>query len=230
MLVTLDHTEPAADHITTFYWKPERAIRYTAGQFIELTVPHDNPDKRGIKHWFTLSSSPSEPLPSITTKFPFEGPTSTFKQTLQSLKPGDKVMMSDPMGDFVLPKDAATPLVFIAGGIGVTPFHSMIKWLLDNGEKRPIKLLYAANSQKEVAFDDLFKQADIEFTYVLKDKGDLLTADKILELAPDSPNQLYFISGPEPMVEALVKGLAEAGIDKRRLVGDYFPNYPDDNK
>lgn len=234
MLVTLDHTEPVADHIISFHFKPERQINQTAGQFIELTIPHPDPDKRGIKHWFTLSSSPTEAMPTITTKFPAEGPVSSYKQALQALSPGDQVMMSDPMGDFVLPKDKSIPLVFIAGGIGVTPFRSILKSLIDSGEKRDITLLYAANALPEVAFQDLFKQYGLHPIIVLSKpdagwKGETgqLSSQRILELAPDKPGQLYFISGPEPMVEALVKGLAAAGVDKRRLVGDYFPNYPD---
>ncbi len=62
MRVTLDHTEDVALNIKTFWWKPERPVRYTAGQFIELMLPHENSDKRGSKRWFTLSSSPSEDL------------------------------------------------------------------------------------------------------------------------------------------------------------------------
>jgi ferredoxin-NADP reductase len=232
MRVIFDHSEPVAHNIISFYFKPPRKVRYTAGQFIELTLPHDNPDKRGHKHWFTVSASPSEDLLAITTKFPGEGQTSTFKQTLQKLKPGEEVLMSDPMGDFVLPKDKTIPIVFVAGGIGVTPMRSMVNWLVDEKEQRPIKLIYAANSQDEVAFADLFKVYGLPVAYVFtkppknwKGESGRLDAKRILELAPDKDNQLYYLSGPEPMVEAFVKDLAAAGIPSRRLVGDYFPNY-----
>lgn len=231
MRVTLDHTENVAKNIKTFWWKPETAVRYTAGQFIELILPHDNPDKRGVKHWFTLSSSPSEDLLSITTKRTLEN-GSSFKETLFNLKPGDSVMMSQPMGDFVLPKDVSVPLVFIAGGIGVTPMRSMIKWLKDTEEHRTIHLIYAANSIEEVAFRELFNDYGLPTDIVLSKapkswdgQTGRLDAAKILELAPNVDNKLYFISGPEPMVEGIGKGLAEQGVDKRRIVGDYFPNY-----
>lgn len=233
MLVTFDRSEPIADHIISFYFRPVTPLRYTAGQFIELALDHPQPNERGIKHWFTLSSSPSEPLLAITTKFPAQGPTSTFKQTLRNLKPGHEVIMSDPMGDFVLPKDETIPLVFIAGGIGVTPMRSMVKWLHDNHERRNLHLLYGANTLDEVAFRDLFAAYGLPVTLILNQppadwpgETGQLTAAKILELAPDADKKLYFISGPEPMVEALVAGLAQAGVDTRRLVGDYFPNYP----
>lgn len=234
MLATLDHTEPIAERIVSFYFQPERPIRYTAGQFIEMTLDIAEPDERGRRHWFTLSASPSEDLLAITTKFPpADAPVSSFKQMLRNLKPGDQVTISDPMGDFVLPKDKTIPLVFIAGGIGVTPFRSIIKWLHDNQQQRSIQLLYAANTVEEVAFRDLFAAYGLPVTIILSQppagwegESGRLTADKILELAPDIDKKLYFVSGPEPMVEGLIKGLEDAGVDKRRLVGDYFPNYP----
>jgi ferredoxin-NADP reductase len=232
MRVVLDHVEDVARNIRTFWWKSEKPVRYTAGQFIELVIPHENPDKRGIKRCFTLSSSPTEDLLSNTTKHATEK-SSSFKEALFDLKPGASVMMSEPMGDFVLPQDIGVPLVFVAGGIGVTPMRSMIKWLHDNEQHRTIHLLYAANQVEDVAFRDLFNDYGLPTDIILSDppKGwqdptGRLTAEKILELAPDVDRKLYYLSGPEQMVEALEKDLVEAGVDKRRIVGDFFPNYP----
>src|SRR5690349_12906121 len=123
MNVIFDHAEDTADHIKTFWFKPEKPVKYTAGQFTEIYLPHDNADNRGQRRWFTVSSSPTDPMVSITTKFATEH-GSTFKQTLAALKPGTPLKLADPMGDFVLPKDPSIPLIFVAGGIGVTPMHS----------------------------------------------------------------------------------------------------------
>lgn len=232
MRVTLDHTEDIAQNIRTFWFQPERPVRYTAGQFIELTLPHDNPDDRGIKRWFTLSSSPSEaPLVSITTKYATNN-SSSFKTALFRLEAGSEVRMSEPMGDFVLPKDISIPLVFIAGGIGITPIRSIIKWLQDNQEHRTIHLLYAANTIDEVAFRELFNLYGAPTDITLKSApkkwqghSGTLSADRILELAPNVDNKLYYISGPEAMVETLVSGLKAKGVDSKHLVGDFFPNY-----
>lgn len=231
MKVTFDHKLPIAKNIVSFYFRPDKHVRYTAGQFIEMTLPHASPDERGQKRWFTLSSSPSEELLTITTKFP-KGQTSTFKQTLQKLKKRQIVQMSDPMGDFVLPKDKTIPLNFIAGGIGITPMHSMIKWLVDTGEKRNISLLYAANTLDEMAFTELFDEYGLDVTVVLSNppkewtgETDRLNGSKVLELVPRQKNTLYYISGPEPMVESLVNELTDLGISPKNLVGDYFPNY-----
>ncbi len=130
MKAIFDHAKDEASNIRTFYFRPEKPAHYTAGQYTELALPHPHPDKRGGRRWFTLSSSPTEDLLSITTKYAGDDDTSSFKRTLFKLKPGSEVHMADPMGDFVLPKLIQTPLVFVAGGIGITPFHSMLEWLV----------------------------------------------------------------------------------------------------
>src|SRR6185436_20097378 len=129
---------------------------------------------------------------------------STFKQTLAALQPGAIVDIAEPMGDFVLPKDMTIPLVFIGGGIGITPFHSMSKWLQDTDEQRNIRMLYAANHLEEVAFRDLFESVTQDLKIILSDppadwRGltGHLTAEKIQELIPDLIAQRIYISGPE---------------------------------
>lgn len=230
MQVTFDHSHDEAANITTFFFKPEQPVQYTAGQFIELTIPHENPDERGIKHWFTLSSSPTEPLLSITTKF--AQPSSSFKSALRKLTPGVEVMMSEVMGDFVLPKLVQTPLIFVAGGIGVTPFHSMFSWLADAQETRPIRLLYAVRSEEEIIFLPTFERANQHATIVVSEPSDAwggergqLSAELVLGLEKPSEDTLVYLSGPEPMIEQLANDLKAAGLSHRQLVTDFFPNY-----
>ena len=228
---TFVRSEDTADHIKTFWFEPEKPIHFVAGQFTELYLPHPNADERGVKHWFTISASPTDKLISITTKFAAEH-GSTFKQTLAALQPGAIVDIAEPMGDFVLPKDMTIPLVFIGGGIGITPFHSMSKWLQDTDEQRNIRMLYAANHLEEVAFRDLFESVTQDLKIILSDppadwRGltGHLTAEKIQELIPDLIAQRIYISGPEPMVEVLGEDLEKQGIPKENLVIDYFPGY-----
>lgn len=231
MRVVLDHVDDVAQNIKTFWFKPERQIHHIAGQFIELRIPHEDKDKRGDKRWFTLSSSPTEELVSITTKFTPEG-GSSFKQALLNLDSKSSVTMTDPMGDFVLPKDESTELVFVAGGIGVTPIRSMIKSLQDISQKRPITLIYAANKTKELAFTDLFKSAAIRFIPVIGQptagwhgETGRLDAKRIFALAGGHENKYIFLSGPEPLVESVAKDLKQLGVNKQSLVVDYFPGY-----
>lgn len=233
MIVTFESARPEAEHITTFFFRPEAALRYTAGQFIELSLPHANPDNRGLKRWFTLSSSPTDDLLSITTRLNPQR-SSSFKTALQALKKGDVLHMSDAMGDFVLPKMIQTPLIFVAGGIGLTPFHSICSWLAATQEKRPIRMLYAVRSEENIIFHDTFEKIGLHPTIVVDqpsaawggERGQL-TAELILGIEEPSDDTLIYVSGPEPMVEQLEKDLHKLGIKKHQLVLDFFPNYPE---
>lgn len=232
MKATLDHIDDIATNIKTFWFKPERAVHQIAGQFTEIYLPHENPDDRGVKRWFTLSDSPTDGLLSITTKYAGDDKSSSFKKHLFQLKPGAVVSLADPMGDFVLPKDTSIPIVYVAGGIGVTPIHSMIKYLSDTHEKRDITLLYAVNHQDDMAFTELFQNYDLKFIPIVKEanpdwKGETgtITVERILAEANKDPRSLVYLSGPEPMIEALADGLKEAGVSKNRIVTDFFPGY-----
>jgi ferredoxin-NADP reductase len=230
MKVTFVRSQAEAENITTFYFKPERPVYYTAGQFAEWTMKHPKPDSRGVKRWFTISSSPTEELVTITTKFADK--PSSFKATLRNMKPGDEILMSDPMGDFVLPKLIQTPLIFVAGGIGVTPFHSILSWLTATKETRPIKLIYGVNNEDEIIFQETFAKAGFTPTIVVKnasaawggERGEL-SAELIMGLAEPSDDALVYVSGPEPMVEKLEKDLKNTGLRSSQFVGDFFPNY-----
>ncbi len=231
MRVTFDHHVAEAANIWTFFFKAEKPVDYTAGQFIELTLPHLEPDERGIKRWFTLSSSPTDELLTITTKFTSEH-GSSFKNALRNLVSGTELAMSDPMGDFVLPKLAQTPLIFVAGGIGVTPFHSIFEWLATTQENRPIKFLYSVKSEDEIIFQPTFAKAGIHATIVVKNASDAwggergqLTAEQILGLEQPSKDTLIYISGPEGLVESLSSELIKHGISQSHIVGDFFPGY-----
>jgi ferredoxin-NADP reductase len=232
MKAVLDHTKNEAANIRTFFFKPERPVQFTAGQYAEWTLKHDHPDERGVKHWFTISSPPSEELVTVTTKFAGEDKTSSFKRTLFKMQPGDEILMSDPMGDFVLPKLIQTPLVFVAGGIGITPFHSILGWLAATNEARPIKLLYGVRNEEEIVFQTTFDKAGVKPTIIVSEPSPAwggergrISAEMIVDLEKPTDDTLVYISGPEPMVQALAADLAQAGLRQEQIVSDEFPNY-----
>lgn len=207
-------------------------MHYTAGQYTELKLPHPHPDKRGTRRWFTISSAPGGEFLTITTKYAGDDKSSSFKKTLFKLKPGTEVDMADPMGDFVLPKLIQTPLVFVAGGIGVTPYHSILEWLAATGEQRPVKLLYGVRNEDEIVFQDTFQRAGVEPTVVVSEPSPAwggergrITAQLIVGLEKPSDDTLVYVSGPEPMVQSLANDLHKAGLDKKQVVTDEFPNY-----
>lgn len=231
MYINLVKIEDTAENIQTFWFKPEVVMDYIAGQFIEMYLPHKNADIRGQKHWFTLSSSPTEELVSITTKRA-QDKVSSFKQRLFSLEPGAKVKISEPMGDFVLPKDSSRPLLFVAGGIGITPMRSMVKWLLDNDEKRQIQMLYGVRTEQELAFLDLFRDYGLQPNIVVSSPAPSgsyreghITSTEIKSLADSLVDPLVYISGPEPMIENLETELLQNKFPAANLVLDFFPGY-----
>lgn len=230
MRAVLDHIEDITEHVKTFWFKPEKDLRYEAGQFVELALPHSDPDDRGIRRWFTLSSSPTDDLIAISTKLAIK--PSSFKKHLFGMSKGDVITVSDAMGDFVLPKDKSTPLLFVAGGIGITPAHSMTKWLLDTKEQRAIHLIYAAHSDDELAFRQLFDSYARTVQYIVQepsfgwtDKVGNITSGDIYDAIISLNNPFVFLSGPEEMVEVFVAELKQKGVNPSRLITDYFPGY-----
>lgn len=221
-------------------FKGDRKINFKAGQFLEWTLKHENFDTRGVRRFFTIASSPTEEGLGIGVKFNEKG--SSFKQKLLSLKTGDEITVSGLGGDFTLPKDASKKLVFIAGGIGATPFRSMIKYLLDKNEKRDITLFYSAKTKEEFVFKEIFnaaqKELGIKVIYKETLKAPLerklsssayetgiLDKEKILKEVPDFKDRTFYISGPPPMVDAFCKTLSEMGLSSSQIKTDYFPGY-----
>lgn len=210
--------------IWQFDFQPERPLDHIAGQFIECTIKHDNPDNRGQQRWFTISSSPTEPIVSITVRF-YEG-SSSYKQALRALLPGDEIQASEPLGDFVLPLDVQRPLVWIAGGIGVTPFRSMAKWLTDTSERRDIHMVHIIQNHDDHLYQDVFDAASIPVRdlHDTSTKGRPSTAT-LLNNILDAQDRLYYISGPEDMVRAIANDLINHAIDRNNVITDMFLGY-----
>lgn len=153
-----------------------------------------------------------------------------------ALSPGDSLMASSLAGEFVLPVDKSEKLAFIAGGIGVTPFRSMIAYLKDRNEKRDIVFFYANRADDEIAYKELFESAaevGVRMVYVVSEakapgwNGHLgfLTKDIIAKEAPDFTDRTFYISGSHGMVTAFEKLLSESGIARSRIHTDFFPGF-----
>lgn len=208
-----------AGNIYSFVFKKPDNYRYTAGQYVELTLRHARPDQRGIKRWFTLSSSPTEPDLVISTRL-FEDP-STFKAALSRLQPGAAVEISEPMGDFVLPKNPAASILFIAGGIGCTPYRSIIKYLTDAKDFRRITLLSYVEFNADQAFLDVFKTMGADFRLHFSKRPNI---DEIKKYINSDLTYIY-LAGPEPFVESWLKLLENNGLDRQFILTDFFHNY-----
>lgn len=233
--LTLWRVEQNAQGIQSFLFRSAEPLVFKAGQYMELTLPQNQSDSRGNRRYFTIASSPTERGIRFSLKLPPK--MSAFKRGLSALMPGDYLLAAKLAGSFTLPKNKDQKLVFIAGGIGITPFRSIIQWLLDSHQNRNIHLLYAATDPAEFAFRDIFAKAarnGLKTDYLVTtgkpaESGPVLrgplSAEVIKTLVPDYPERLFYISGPYGMVKVAKLALLEAGVSPRRIKQDYFPGY-----
>ncbi len=225
MTLTYAGSRQLEGDVRTFIFTADKATNWTAGQFLHVTLKHDNPDDRGDERWFTISSAPSDNEITISTRI-VAGRQSTFKQALAALKPGDTIEADEPGGDFVL-TDNARNYIFVAGGIGITPFHSIIKELVAQGTLPAIKLLHA-NQTTDVPFKaelDAIQAANpklaIEYIYAPQ----MIDKDLLQKTIQSVDQPMVYVSGPEPMVEAFTAVLTELGVQEQDVKADYFPGY-----
>src|SRR5713101_3363350 len=135
----------------------DRRLRFRPGQYLEWTLGHAHPDSRGNRRYFTVASSTGEREVRIGVKF--YPCASSFKRSLLAMRPGNEIVASQLAGEFVLPTNQREKLVFMAGGIGITPFRSMIRHLLDHNEERPITVLYSNRTAAEIVYSDVLEEA-----------------------------------------------------------------------
>jgi ferredoxin-NADP reductase len=238
MRVKLDSRRGETSDIMTFVFRLDgQDYSYTAGQFAFFELDElSTDDPRGKRRHFTLSSSPTEHgIVQFTTKLRGSG----YKETLRNAAIGTEVTLEDADGDFVLPKDTAEPLVFLAGGVGVTPFRSMLRYAADEILPYNITMLYAADNPNELAFRREFENlpeehSNLKIVFVVDTAGEntgykgefgRIDAQKISKHVPEFNNALYYSSGPPPMVKAMQKLLQEMGIPEKQIRVEHFSGY-----
>src|SRR6266568_5831180 len=156
-LLKLRSKTQLADGIYDFRFTADRRLRFLPGQDLEWTLRHSRPDSRGNRRYFTIASSASKPEVRLGVKFYPDA--SSFKRSLLAMRPGDEIVASQLAGEFVLPANQREKLVFMAGGIGITPFRSMIRYLLDRKEPRPITVFYSNRTAPEIVYADVLEDA-----------------------------------------------------------------------
>jgi ferredoxin-NADP reductase len=202
--------------VFTFSFKPKGSIKWKAGQYLDYRIGF------GLVKHFTIATAPYEETINITTRI-FEKP-SKFKQKLLQLKAGDTVYARNIRGDMTL-DDFKTEYVFIAGGIGITPFRSIIWDLVKKGQKTKVSLLYA-NSNNKLAFkkelDEISKQnPNIKINYFTESQR---IKEEDLSLF-DIKKVIFMIAGPPKMVEFYEGILRKLGVSMKNIKSDPFWGY-----
>jgi ferredoxin-NADP reductase len=222
-----------AEGIYSYFFRAAKKFNFKAGQYMEWTLPGVAFDGRGNRRYLTIASSPTEENIMFSLRVPEN--QSSFKAALSKLRHGEVVLAAQLAGSFTLPKDSDKQTVLIAGGIGVTPYRSMIKDLLDNGKKQPLELLYFVNNETEIAFKQLFEQAEqigLKTHFIVKDPSahwrgptGLANAELLHRLLPETKNKLFYISGPQGFVATVHQLLLSDGVSPDCIKTDFFPGY-----
>ncbi len=212
-----------------FIFKPEKEISWKPGQCIFYKIPHENPDDRGTTRHFSISSAPYEKNIMLTSKFDFKK-GSSFKRALFALKEGDMVEAFGLRGDFVT-KNFKKKLVFIAGGIGITPCRSILLDLVYKRKNPEVIMLYG-NKDRDIIFKDtldkLVNSHDwLKIHYIIEPQ--LIDSDIIRKNVSNLYDCFYYISGPLKMVQIMKEILLKMNIESKNIIEDYFPGYSDKN-
>ena len=171
----------------------------------------------------------------LALKIPADEPSS-FKQYLQKMQVGEKLYATSLDGDFVLPRDISQQeLVFIAGGIGITPFRSMIRYLIDNKEQAKITLFHCNNSAEDILWEELWEEGAQAFALRKVDvlsnpsrdwQGERGFIDQDMlkrQLEGELGEKRYYLSGPPAMVDNYSRLLRGLGVAGKNIITDYFP-------
>jgi len=237
LVLKLKEKTAIAPDAYNFTFETDEKISFSPGQYMEWTLEHPHQDSRGMRRFFTIASSPTEQDIRIGVKFYRD--SSSFKKALFSLNAGDEIVASGLAGDFVLPKDKKRKLVFIAGGIGITPFRSMLKYLLDKNEAREIVLFYSNNKFSDILYKDILDESarrlGVKIIYTLTDTDNIpalwqggkgyVNGKMIMDDVHDYKERLFYLSGPHSMVGALDDALKNIGVKRNQIKNDYFPGF-----
>jgi len=220
MTICFERREELAPTIWQYYFRPERPIDFVAGQYAEFQLLQPLGDPRGQQRTFTLTSLPDDELVSFVVKC--TAPLSPYKQALAQLQPGTELRLGEAMGDLILPKLSSQPLVFVAGGIGMASFASMLTLLSRRQEQREIYLFYALRSRREQIYRELIDGYPLALKQLIY-APNRLQAEEIASSTP--PDALVYLSGSQRFVEGLRSDLAALGTPHERIVFDYFDGY-----
>ena len=205
-----------------FVFNPGKPLAFEAGQYMEWSLPHLKQDNRGIRRYFTVSSAPNQK--DVRVGIRFAEKSSSFKQELMKFKKGDKLFAGSMAGDFILPRKKQK-FVFIAGGIGITPFISMIRDLMEKNQRTDITMFYA-NKTNDIPYLDLLNQAKekIGLKLVLV-TGGFITKEMVQSETPDFNERMFYLSGPNAMVENYKNLIRNLGVSRTKIKTDYFPGF-----
>lgn len=232
----LSRTEVAQDTVAFRFERPKDFL-FRAGQSIDLTLLGARPEGSDcLTHTFSIASSPFVEEILIATRIR----DSAFKRALSILPLGTHVSLSGPMGSFGLHRNASKPAVFLAGGIGIAPFLSMLCSAAVDKARHDIFLFYANRYLEDAAFMDALwdlESSNTNFrfvpTFTRIDGTSRGWHGEIGHIRPEMLSKhvsnlrgpIFYIAGPPTMVAATRRGLVDAGVDEDDIRTEEFAGY-----
>ncbi len=232
--VKLIKKETIAEGTMAFHFSKPDGFEFRAGQFADYTlIDPPETDEEGNTRGFSFVQAPFEPDLIAATRMR----DTAFKRVLKNLPIGAEVKLDAPYGDFRLHKSESTPAVFLIGGIGVTPVHSMIAQATHDKTGHRITLLHASRMLVDLPLKSNFEQLakdNPNFTYVATvesptdkwqgERGRVI-AEMIRKYVPNLTTPIYYLSGPEGMVKAMRKLLVDINVDEDNIRTEEFSGY-----
>jgi ferredoxin-NADP reductase len=233
----LSRSEIVAEGTMAFHFDKPAGFRHRAGQSVLLTLINPaETDSMGDTRTFTIASAPHEPELMIATRLR----DTAFKRVLKEAPSGTAVEIDGPDGEMVLHEDSARPAVFLAGGIGITPFLSMARAATKERLPHRLVLFYANRRPEDAAFLgelQAMEQANRNFRLVTvmaepeKSKrprtGEtgFIRLDVLERHLADFTSPIYYFAGPPAMTMAMRKMLQDIGIGEQAMRYEEFYGY-----
>ncbi len=210
-----------APGVWTFSFKPLKPLAWQAGQHVILFTK--SPAGKRVRRAFSLSSAPSERLLAITTRI--SDSPSPFKQALIKLKKGHPVTLRGPVGKLVIDTNSTNEYAFLASGIGITPFRSILKEMSEVNAKNKVTVFYAGNKDNHFFRDELSalnaKMPFLTIKYIYY--PDRLMGHSIEELLEGRMKRtIFFLSGSSKLVKGYRRTLTGLGVSRRNIKSDTF--------
>jgi ferredoxin-NADP reductase len=210
-------------------------VEFRPGQYFFVTLPDvGHEDDKGLRRHISVVTSPTEKgVLGLATRMR----DSAFKRTLQELPIGAEVEVEQPKGDFTLPEEASRPLVFVAGGIGITVFRSMLRYIAEERLDYRIALIYSNRDRESTAFLDELRKLEQEipgFGLIVTMTQDpdwpgenrRIDAQFFTDYLGDDLDQYRFlVAGPPGMTEGVQKALERAGAKEENVIAQRFSGY-----
>jgi len=220
-----------AEGVKTFILDPEEKINFVAGQYASFSIKKDG---EKISRIFSFSSSPTKAYISFTTIIS----ESEYKQTISQIDQGDEFEVGMPMGEFTLNQAKGQSVVFVAGGVGITPIKSMIDFILENKIDKEITLFYANKTIKRIVFKKELDEAEnkngrIKVVNVLSQEETAPSGSEIGRINKEIlqkylgevADKMFYLVGPPAFVEAMEQLLKEMQIPKNNIIKESFSGY-----